>query len=174
MASHSLTPATNMASHSLSTSIYSSPSLAPHNWILDTGATHHAAPKLGALHTAAEYSSSNQLLVGNGKGFLIKHVGSSNLNIISRSCKLTNILHVPALHKSLMYVQKFSTDNDTYFEFHPNHFVAKDRTTGDPLLSGRSNQGLYQFSNSSPQFSLKFSCRKNVHRHLALSFGSLT
>jgi hypothetical protein len=46
--------------------------------------------------------------------------------------------------KNLISVQKFTMDTNTFFEFHPSHFVLKDRRTGK-LLHGPNRHGLYQF-----------------------------
>jgi transposase InsO family protein len=39
-------------------------------------------------------------------------------------------------------------DTNTFFEFHPSHFLLKDRATGKLLLHGPSNHGLYPISYS--------------------------
>jgi hypothetical protein len=62
---------------------------------------------------------------------------------------LANVLHVPHITKSLLYVQKFCRDNHVYFEFHVFMFYIKDLITKEVLLSVQSNGGLYVLSESS-------------------------
>jgi len=38
---------------------------------------------------------------------------------------LANVLHVPHITKSLLYVQKFCRDNHVYFEFHVFMFISR-------------------------------------------------
>jgi len=40
-------------------------------------------------------------------------------------------------------VHQFTKETNTYFEFHPFHFLQKDEVTGTTLLSGLSSHGLY-------------------------------
>lgn len=67
-----------------------------------------------------------------------------------RSLSLNSVLHVPHLRASLLSVQKFASDNDVFFEFHPHFFVVKDRRTNKILLSGPSKGGMYSLPVSSP------------------------
>lgn len=119
-----------------------------HQWLPDTGATHHATPDIASLSRADSYTGNDTLQVGNGNGLNIKHVGSTSFISNSSNFVLNDILHVPSLTKSLLSVNKFTTDNDVFFEFHPTYFVVKDRKSGRALLSGPSKHGMYQFSTS--------------------------
>lgn len=118
----------------------------PLNWFADTGATHHFTPDLASLSHAEEYTGSGQLHVGNGKGLLISHTGSTSIKTLSNSFRLSNVLHVPSISKPLISVQKFAKDNIVFFEFHLSHFLIKDQVTQDPLLSGQSRHGLYSLT----------------------------
>jgi histone deacetylase 1/2 len=66
-----------------------------------------------------------------------------------RSFTLSNVLHVPAITKPLLSVQKFCLDNNVYFEFHPRVFYVKDLNTHEILLSGQSKDGIYALTKSS-------------------------
>lgn len=72
----------------------------------------------------------------------ILHRGHSEIQSSSRSLQLHNILHAPKTTKNLLSVHKLTTDKDVFVEFHPHHFVVKDRATKMPLLHGRC-RGLY-------------------------------
>jgi hypothetical protein len=80
--------------------------------------------------------------VDDGTRLAIKNMGISKLspNFILRS-----VLHVPQITKNLLSIQKFTSDNDAYVEFHPSCFFVKDRTSGKILHHGLSRHGLYHW-----------------------------
>ncbi|KAF7143710.1 hypothetical protein RHSIM_Rhsim05G0062600 [Rhododendron simsii] len=120
----------------------------PHHydWFPDTGATHHVTPDLSTITHSEPYQGVDQLRVGNGKGLSISNVGTSFLSSPHSTFKLSNVLHVPALTKSLLSVHQFCKDNSVFFEFHPSSFFVKDQVTQKTLLSGLNKDGLYQFT----------------------------
>jgi hypothetical protein len=66
-------------------------------------------------------------------------------------------LHVPQISKNLISVQKFTSNTNTFFEFHPSYFLLKDRRTGKLLLHGLNRHGLYQFfpsANKHPRYAM--------------------
>jgi histone deacetylase 1/2 len=82
--------------------------------------------------TASEpYNGNDNLHVGDGKGLSISHIGHTKLYNPHRSFTLSNVLHVPAITKPLLSVQKFHLDNNVYFEFHPFLFYVKDINTNE-------------------------------------------
>lgn len=85
----------------------------------------------------------DQVQVGSEQGLPIHHTSNSMLSLPSKSLALNNILHVPSITKRLLSVQRFSRDNDVFFEFHPSHFIVKDPASKKPLLSRQSNDCLY-------------------------------
>jgi hypothetical protein len=94
--------------------------------------------------TASEpYLGNDNLHVGDGKGLPISHLGHTKIYTPHCSFTLSNVLHVPAITKPLLSVQKFCLDNNVYFEFHTRVFYVKDLNTHEILLSGQSKDGLY-------------------------------
>jgi transposase InsO family protein len=121
------------------------------NWYTDTGATHHLTSDLANLNVhAEEYTGTDQIRVGNGKGLPVAHIGTTSLSTPHSSLILKDVLHVPQITKNLVSVQKFTSDTNTFFEFHPDYFLVKDRPTRKLLLHGLSNNGLYSFSSATP------------------------
>ena len=114
----------------------------PH-WYSDTGATDHITSDLDRLALREQYHGGETVQVGNGAGLQIKHIGSCSINTATRPLALQNVLHVPDISKHLLSVHKLSRDNNVFFEFHPFHFLIKDRTTRRKLLEGRCESGLY-------------------------------
>ena len=58
---------------------------------------------------------------------------------------LNDILHVPQASKSHISVNCLARDNNTFVEFHPNHFLIKEHQTKKVLHRGRCEGGLYPF-----------------------------
>jgi len=123
-------------------------------WYPDSG---HITSDLANLNLKTEeYTGSDQLRVGNGTGLSFHHIGNAQLSTPTLPFTLYNVLHVPHITKNLLSVHYFTKATNTYFEFHPFHFLMKDRATGKTLLRGRSDRGLYSFPsfpafNNSPQ-----------------------
>jgi hypothetical protein len=55
-----------------------------------------------------------------------QYIGTSHLFTPHNSFRLNNVLHVPNISQNLLFVQKFTTDTNTFFEFHPKFFYVKD------------------------------------------------
>ena len=90
-----------------------------------------------------------KIKIENGKGLPISHFGHSKIYTPHRSFTLSSVvLHIPAIRKHLLSVQKFCLDNNVYFEFHPFVFYVKDLNTNEFLLSSQSQDGLYTLSRS--------------------------
>ncbi|GJZ48293.1 retrovirus-related pol polyprotein from transposon TNT 1-94 [Tanacetum coccineum] len=106
--------------------------------IQDTGANSHVTPDLEAMDNSDAYYGDDALLVGNGKGLPILHIGSYKVYSPQKTFSLKNILHVPEISHNLLSVQIFCHDNDVFFEFHTSYFVVKDESTHTTLLTGPS------------------------------------
>ena len=126
------------------------------DWYPDSGASHHITPDLASLHTAEDYKGTNKVLVGNGKGLSIAHVGTSSVPYSPNSfLSLKNVLHVPEITKPLLSVHRLCNDNDCSIEFFPNHCLMKDCQTKEVILRRTCDLGLYKLhsaplSTSSP------------------------
>ena len=114
-------------------------------WLADTGAYAHITPDLGSLHQPQPFTAFDKLYVGNGTGLDITHIGTCHLSTPSNSFLLADTLHVPQISKPLIFVHKFSIDNNCYFEFWPSFFLVKDQVTRRTLLKGENKHGLYHF-----------------------------
>jgi len=130
--------------HSANLALHNSTGTA--DWFPDTGANQHVTPDLATLTASEPYNGNDNLHVGDGKGLSISHIGHTKIYNPHRSFTLSNVLHVLAITKPLLSVQKFYLDNNVYFEFHPFLFYVKDLNTNEVLLSGQSKDGLYTLS----------------------------
>jgi len=76
-------------------------------WFPDTGANHHETPDIASMTSSEPYLGNDHLHVGNGKGLVISNIVHSKIYSPKRTFTLSNILHVPAIKKPLLSVQKF-------------------------------------------------------------------
>lgn len=92
---------------------------------------------------ADDYKCNDQLKVGNGAGIHIANIGKKVIRNSTSSFQLNKVLHVPKFKISLLSIQKFNYDNNSYFKFHPSHFCIKDHAIKTILHQGPSKDGLY-------------------------------
>lgn len=106
-------------------------------WYPDSGATNHVTNDLQNINVRGEYGGVGQIVVGNGKGLSIKHIGDSILPCFPHPLCLRNMLHVPAITENLLTVA-LTYDNNLYFEFHPPppHFSCEGSGNGETTSVG--------------------------------------
>ena len=79
---------------------------------LDSGATHHLTNNMDNLHQREEYKAMDQLIIGNGQGLLISHIGNvflsyrassySSIQPSHTTIALKNMLLVPSITKNFV------------------------------------------------------------------------
>ena len=118
-------------------------------WIPDSGASFHVTGESENIQQLGPFKGPNQIYIGNGQGLSIKSSGYTKFvsPINPRvSLSLKQLLHVPAITKNLISVNKFSKENNIFFELYPNHCVVKSQGTNEVLLQGSLGpDGLYMF-----------------------------
>jgi hypothetical protein len=105
-------------------------------WYTDSGATGHIIGDLDRLMMHDPYIGHDQVHAANRIAMDITHIGTSIIPTTTLPLTLNNVLHVPSAHKNLIYVHRFTIDNDTFIEFHPYFFLIKDRKMKKVLLHG--------------------------------------
>jgi hypothetical protein len=96
------------------------------NWYADSGVTDHVTGKLDKLAIKDSYHRGDQIYTASGSGMHIKHVSHSSIHTSYHDLKLNNILYVPQSSKSLASVHRITSDNNVFFELHPDVFFIKD------------------------------------------------
>jgi hypothetical protein len=109
-------------------------------WYADFGATNHVTGELGKLAVRDTYNVGDQIYTTSGSDMHVKHVGYAIIHTPHHDLRLNHILHVPQSSKSFASVHKITSNNNAFFELHPDFFFIKDRKT---LLQGHSKGGLY-------------------------------
>ena len=74
------------------------------NWYLDSGATNHMTHDAQKFHSGTPYAASDQVVVGNGDTLPITHSGNLSFSFGPFVFLLSDVLHVPSLHKNLLSV----------------------------------------------------------------------
>lgn len=97
-----------------------------------------------------DYSGNDQIHTASGTGMEIQQIGQSIVRFPDHKFLLNNVLYAPKPSKNLIFVHRFTTDNDAFVEFHPNFFLVKDRATKRVLLRGRCQGGLYPLRSDLP------------------------
>jgi hypothetical protein len=112
------------------------------NWYADSGATDHITGDLDKLAVRYTYNGNEQVYTTSGSGIPITHGGKSVIHTPYRDLQLDHVLHVPHASKNLSSMHHITSDNNVFFELHPNFFFIKDRESRK-TLHGKSRGGLY-------------------------------
>ncbi|CAL1403686.1 unnamed protein product [Linum trigynum] len=113
-------------------------------WLLDSAASHHVTSELGNLSLYSDYTGPDEILVGDGTGLQITHIGSTTLHNSSSYFHLDDVLCAPAIKRKLISVAKLCRTNPISVEFFDDCFVVKDLRTGASLLKGANNGDVYE------------------------------
>ena len=86
-----------------------------------------------ALHHP--YDGTEEIVIGNGSGVPITHIGSLTLPTSSKTLHLSNVLCAPTMTRNIISIsQLLRSDNNLLIEFSSDSFHMKDRLTGAHLI----------------------------------------
>ncbi|GAB2274459.1 hypothetical protein Dimus_039086 [Dionaea muscipula] len=71
----------------------------PDKWLMDSGASHNITSDLSKLTIHSEYDGTDEVVLGNGSGMPVSHIGSIQLQSLSHTFNLNNTLYVPQIKK---------------------------------------------------------------------------
>ena len=118
------------------------------NWYLDSGATHHLTNDMNNMNGAEPFAGNSKLIVGNGVGLCITHIGSAVLRMPDAlnysDLKLNNILLVPKITKNLISISQLTKDNNVVVEFTDSFCFVKEKVKNSVMLQGKAEKGLYR------------------------------
>lgn len=122
----------------------------PTSWLLDTGSTHHVTQDMSNLSLHHPYDGTEEIVIGNGAGVPITHIGSLTLpTTSSKLIHLSNILCAPTMTRNIISISQLCADNNLLIEFSSDSFLMKDRLTGAQLIKGPTRQGVYEWPSPS-------------------------
>lgn len=84
-------------------------------WIVNTRASHHITTDVNSLNQVTPFEGSEKITIGNDIGLTIDNIGSTKLKHSSYDLILNNVLHVPKIARSLLFVQQLCADNHNWF-----------------------------------------------------------
>jgi hypothetical protein len=90
------------------------------NWYADFGANDHITSELDKLAIRDKYNGAEKVHTASGSSMVISR--KSFIHTPTFKLQLGNILHVPKEPKNLMFIHRFSLDNNIFFEIHPWFF----------------------------------------------------
>jgi hypothetical protein len=92
------------------------------NWYMDSGASSHMvsnSDSLSQFHPPTPFTP-HHIIVGNGSYLPVTSIGSTSFQLpADNSLHLHNILVSPHIIKNLIYVRRFTNDNNCSVEFCP-------------------------------------------------------
>ena len=118
------------------------------NWLLDSAASHNISGDLSNLSIHSEYDGTNEVILGDGSGLTVSHIGSLALHSPHRTFTLRDTLCVLNIYKNLISLHHLTKQNNVFVEFHPFYFLVKDKISRAILLKGSCNNGIYTFPKS--------------------------
>ncbi|KAF5442310.1 hypothetical protein F2P56_034980, partial [Juglans regia] len=71
-------------------------------WVVDSGASHHITSDMSKLSIHSEYDGTDEVIIGDGSGLAISHVGTGNFQLPTRTIALTNTFCDPTSGATLM------------------------------------------------------------------------
>lgn len=125
----------------------------PGGWIMDSGATSHMTFDDGILSKPTTLPSTTCVIVGNGSTVSISRMGNTHLSTPSTPFKPTDVLVVPSLIKSLIFIHKFTCDNSCSIEFDSLGFSINNLHTKTMILHYNSQGALYTIFPTTPMSS---------------------
>ena len=128
-------------------------------------------PTEGNLLSKSAYTGIDQVQVGNGTLFPIKHVGQIIISRVAKPLALNNMLHVPSLKHNLLSVKQLCKGNNCVVVFDDSSVCIKDKTSGNFLLHASSTGNVYPLAvpdSSSKAFAALLDPATTWHRRLGI------
>ena len=136
-------------------------------WLIDSRASHNITGDLANLSIHSKYDGTDEVVIGDGSGLHVLHVGSLVHKSPTCTFHLNDTLCVPNILKNLISVHHFTSQNNVFVEFHPLFFLVKDKIMGAVLLKGACENGVYTLPDSLVQASSKMVV--NVHEWTSIN-----
>ena len=83
------------------------------NWLLDIGTSHHVTYDLNIMSLNQTYEGLDEIVIGDGRGLTITHVGKTTL-LTSSYFSLSDVLCVPTMEQSLIFALQFCKTNNSF------------------------------------------------------------
>nr|CAN78270.1 hypothetical protein VITISV_006712 [Vitis vinifera] len=117
-----------------------------HQWYTNSGVNIHVPSDTASLAISQPYEGTDTVGVGNGAGLIISRTGNATIKTPSSTLALNDVAYCPQASAHLLSINKFYKDNNVLFELTGSNFFVKDLKTGDTLMTGPSDRGLYSIN----------------------------
>ena len=117
-------------------------------WLMDSATPHNIMGDLANLSIHNEYDGTDEVILGDGSGLTISHIGSLESHAPNRTFILSDTFCVPNLSKNLIFIHHLTKQNNVVVEFHHFHFFVNEKITGAILLRGACENSVYIFPES--------------------------
>ena len=115
-------------------------------WIVDSGATHHACSSLNLFSKYYTAPHGLGVLIPDGTRAPVTHIGTV---VFSPFLTLTDVYYIPSFKYNLISVSKLSQCNNIDVIFSANNCSFQDRSTKNLIGQADLYSGLYQLRSSS-------------------------
>jgi hypothetical protein len=96
------------------------------NWYADSDATDHMTGELDKVVVKDMYNDHGRIYTTSGSGKHITHIGKSIIRTMYCDLALNHVLHSPQTSKNLASVHRITSDNNVFFELHPDFFFYQE------------------------------------------------
>jgi len=117
-------------------------------FLIDSAASHNITGDLANLLVHSEYDGTDGLSLVTDQVCVSQILGSLVFHSPTRTFHLKDTLCVPSIHKNLIFVHRFTFQNNVFIEFHPFFFLDKDQITRAVLFKCACENGVYTLPNS--------------------------
>ena len=117
-----------------------------HQCYANSGVNIHVPSDTASLAISQPYEGTDTVGVGNGAGLIISRTGNATIKTPSFTLALNGVAYCPQASAHLLSINKFCKDNNVLFELTGSNFSVKDLKTGDTLMTGPSDRGLYSIN----------------------------
>ena len=103
----------------------------------------HVTSDATNLAISQPYKGNDTMGVGNGPGLIISHTSNATIKTVFSTLALNDVAYCPQASAHPLSINKFCKDNNVLFELTGSNFSMKDLKTGDTLMTGPNDRGLY-------------------------------
>jgi hypothetical protein len=96
------------------------------NWYADSDATDHMTGELDKVVVKDMYNDHGRIYTTSGSGKHITHIGKSIIRTMYCDLALNHVLHSPQTSTNLASVHHITSDNNVFFELHPDFFFYQE------------------------------------------------
>ena len=142
---HTAKSCPRLTSYATTANCTSTSNVMDNKWLMDSAASHNITGDLNNLSIHSKYDGTDEVVLGDGSGLAVSHIGSLTLKSPKKTFILKDTLCVPNLFKNLISVHHFTSQNNVFIEFHPSYFLVKDKISRVTLVKGACENGVYIF-----------------------------